>query len=110
LSKLDQHERDLGRRRTPFTTGVVVDPRTEAARQSQLAGMSEELQAIHDPMWWSGSGGYRDLFDRRMGQLIQVVTDQRPDDKKQPNIPGGRIRGGKIPDNTRTTPAYGGSG
>ena len=110
FKNLNKHDQDSGRRRTPFVSGVVADPRVEAARQKQLAGMSEELQAIHDPMWWSGSGGYRDLFDRRMAQLINVVTAQLPDDKKQPNIGGRRLKGGRSPDNTTTTPAYGGSG
>lgn len=109
FGKLNQHERDLGRRRTQFAY-ASADPRIEQQRQKQLAGMSEELRAIHDPMWWSGAGGYRELFDRRMTQLIAASTNKA--NSTSPTAPPSgsrRMTGRKPPSNVTTAPGSGGS-
>lgn len=107
FGKLSQHEMDRPRR-SQFSY-VAADPRMEAARKKQLAGMSEELQAIHDPLWWSGSGGYRDMFNQHMMKLTAAVREQSRD--TAPSSPGGkrRMKGGKTPDNTTVAPASAGS-
>ena len=108
FKNLNKHEQDSGRRRTPFQAGVVADPQLEAARKNQLAGMSEELQAIHNPMWWDGPGGYRDMFNQHMTRLTTAVKEQPG--ATAPTKPGKNITraGRQPPGNTTVTPSRGG--
>ena len=68
LKQMADAQEDLAE--AQWTREHMVAPEADKSRSDMLSRMSEDLQAIHDPMWYSGSGGYRDVFLAKMNQLI----------------------------------------
>lgn len=98
---------------------AAADPNAEVQRAAQIRNLSVEAQAIHNPQWYSGSGGYRDLFRSEMAALRAAIlasvtqTNTNPEmvralltalQNQRPAASGG-TRGGSV-----TTPGRGNSG